>query len=205
LNYKFADEWRVDDQSSLFDYLPGTSTATFTLKDWPAENATSCEIKGSPPVTPIAVDVARKLCRGVIDKNDNANCVKDVSVTGEKGFAKAFLETQRVDLGATTTDVLVAQERSKVTFTAVVKYQKTEDVIILDADQGKSPGAIQFTLNGEKLGSPVMLDEKGVARWAAELDVGEYKLSAVFIPAREVSLLPSTSFDKYFVIRKSTK
>jgi hypothetical protein len=205
LNYTFANAWRVNDQNSLFDYLAGTSTDTFTVKDWPAENSTSCVIKGSPQVTPIAVDVARKLCSGVINKNDNANCVKDVAVTGEKGFALAFLETQKVDLGATTTNVLVAQKSSTVTFTAVVKYQKTEDLIILDKNQGKSIGAIQFTLNGSKIGSPVELDEKGVARWASDLDAGEYKLGAVFIPAREGSLLPSTSLDKYFVIRRSKK
>lgn len=199
LNYKFADAWRVDDQSSLFDYLPGTSTDTFTLKDWPAENSSSCEIKGSPQVTPIAVDVARKLCSGVVNKNDNANCVKDVAVTGEKGFAQAFLETQRVDLGATTTEVAIAQDLQKVTLTAVVKNKKTEEVVL--ADKGESLGAIQFTLNGSRLGEPVKLDANGVARWASYLDTGEYKLGAEYIPDKEASLLPSTSLEKYFVIK----
>lgn len=205
LNQTFANAWRVDDKSSLFDYLPGTSTDTFTFKEWPAENSTSCVIKGSPPVTPIAVDVARKLCSGVIDKNDNANCIKDVSVTGEKGFAQAFLETQKVDRGATITDVLVEQKLTTATFTAVVKYQKTEELISLDENQGKALGAVQFILNGEKVGSPVELDKKGVARWALDLNVGEYKLAAVFIPARAGSLLPSTSFDKYFVVKRSKR
>lgn len=205
LNYKFADAWRVTDKDSLFDYLPGTSTDTFTNKEWPAENATSCDIKGAPKVTPITIEVARRLCVGVINKNDNANCVKDVAVTGEKGFAQAFIETQKVDLGATTTDVLVAQERSKITFTAVVKNKKTEEGIVLNADQGKSLGTVQFTLNGSRIDSPVELDANGVARWTTYLDLGKYTLGAVYVPSKESSLLPSTSLDKDFVVGKSTE
>ena len=34
----FADAWRVTDQTSLFVYAPGTSTKTFTDRDWPSEN-----------------------------------------------------------------------------------------------------------------------------------------------------------------------
>jgi len=34
---QFADAWRVTDKTSLFDYAPGTSTATFTMADWPLE------------------------------------------------------------------------------------------------------------------------------------------------------------------------
>ena len=33
----FADAWRVTDETSLFEYAPGTSTKTFTDPDWPAE------------------------------------------------------------------------------------------------------------------------------------------------------------------------
>ena len=32
---KFADAWRVTDRDSLFDYAPGASTSTYTMKDWP--------------------------------------------------------------------------------------------------------------------------------------------------------------------------
>jgi hypothetical protein len=33
----FADAWRVSDRDSLFDYAPGTSTETFTRRDWPKQ------------------------------------------------------------------------------------------------------------------------------------------------------------------------
>ena len=40
----FADAWRVTDQTSLFVYAPGTSTKTFTDRDWPAEKP-PCKLK----------------------------------------------------------------------------------------------------------------------------------------------------------------
>ncbi len=49
---KFADAWRVTDKTSLFDYGPGQSTATFTHKDWPTENPQSCAIEGQPSAGP---------------------------------------------------------------------------------------------------------------------------------------------------------
>src|SRR5205807_9956787 len=32
---QYADAWRITDQTSLFDYAPGQSTATFTNEDFP--------------------------------------------------------------------------------------------------------------------------------------------------------------------------
>lgn len=204
LNYAFANAWRVTDQSSLFDYLPGTSTNNFTLRDWPAEDSRSCLVSSSPVVKPIDIEVARKICSGVINRVDNENCVKDVAVTGEKSFAQAFLDTQRVNLGATTTEVLVEQKSSEVKFTAVVKNLKSEEPITLNEKEGNSLGKIQFFLNGERL-EAVELDKGGVAGLKTPLNIGEYKLTAEFIPAKEGINLPSTSFEKYFMVKGSRK
>lgn len=95
LNQKFADAWRVSDSTSLFDYAPGTSTKTFTNPGWPPENP-PCIIPESkiPPARPIELGRARALCSKIVDKNLNAQCVFDVMVTGEAGFAKNYLITQ---------------------------------------------------------------------------------------------------------------
>ena len=37
LYYTFADAWRVDDKTSLFDYASGTGSKTFVLDGWPKE------------------------------------------------------------------------------------------------------------------------------------------------------------------------
>src|SRR5262249_49073914 len=48
LNDKFADAWRVTSATSLFDYAPGTSTATFTDKGWPPKAGSACMSAGIP-------------------------------------------------------------------------------------------------------------------------------------------------------------
>jgi hypothetical protein len=101
LNQKFANAWRVTDSTSLFDYGPGMSTKNFTNPDWPPEKP-PCTIPGStvPPAQPMEVNKARELCSGIRDKAMNAQCVFDVTLTGEAGFAKAYFNTQQLKAGA---------------------------------------------------------------------------------------------------------
>ena len=99
---KFADAWRVTDESSLFDYGPGTSTATFTNRNWPA-NGGSCVIPQAPTAKPAAPGVAERVCGAIKNKQDHRNCVFDVQATGEEGFAKLYL------LSRPARDVRVAQ------------------------------------------------------------------------------------------------
>jgi hypothetical protein len=89
----FADAWRVTNSNSLFDYATGTSTATFTDRTWPAENG-ACLVASTPPVKPIEPKLAIQLCREVVEK-DRADCVFDVTVTGDPGFAKTYILSQQ--------------------------------------------------------------------------------------------------------------
>ncbi len=97
LNQKFADAWRLTNTASLFDYAPGTSTATFTDRNWPPEKP-PCTVPGStiPPARPLDPQKAQELCRAIRDENMKAQCVFDVTVTGEAGFAKTYLLTQQL-------------------------------------------------------------------------------------------------------------
>jgi subtilisin family serine protease len=101
LDQTFADAWRVTAATSLFDYAPGTSTATFTLRSWPPENP-PCALPETSPAKPLDLRTAQRLCRPITDKNRNADCVFDVRVTGEPGFARTYLLTQQVLAGPTT-------------------------------------------------------------------------------------------------------
>lgn len=87
---KFADAWRVTDATSLFDYAPGTNTATFKRADWPRNNPQACDIPGQVPVQPVAAAVAQQACSGVSDPVKKRDCVFDVSVTGDTGFAQGY-------------------------------------------------------------------------------------------------------------------
>lgn len=102
----FGNAWRVTNENSLFDYAPGTSTNTFRVVGWPrGESPASCDIPSPPEggvVTtvqpPIAQAVAEQHCAGIIDSETKKNCVGDVSVTGEVGFAQAYLLSQELEL-----------------------------------------------------------------------------------------------------------
>jgi hypothetical protein len=92
LNQKFADAWRVTDAKSLFDYGAGTSTSTFTNRSWPPERP-PCEVPGTTPAEPITENLARAACQAVRSA-ENANCVYDVMVTGNPGFAPTYALSQ---------------------------------------------------------------------------------------------------------------
>ena len=99
LYQRFGEAWRVTDSTSLFDYGPGTSTATFTMRNWPSENG-PWVVPGMTPVTPTTDAVARQACRAVRDVNAHRNCVFDVRVTGNIGFATTYVLTQQVLTGS---------------------------------------------------------------------------------------------------------
>lgn len=200
LNQTFADAWRITDASSLFDYAPGTSTATFTNRAWPPEESEPCIVPDSPPVTPIDWDRAVEACREIIDEDNKTNCAFDVAAAGEFGFAEAYVLSQKIDLEATRTDVYVKQDPKGVALVAVVRMKKTGAAI--SVEKGQLIGTVQFTLDGRNVQEPVVLDANGQATWTTRLEVGEHTVGAIFAPSKEISLLPSTSLDKQVVIGK---
>jgi hypothetical protein len=92
---KFADAWRVTSKDTLFDYAPGTSTATFTNTEWPVENAKTCAIPKQPVLKPVSAAVAKKACRSVSNEKLHASCLFDVKATGDIGFAATYKASER--------------------------------------------------------------------------------------------------------------
>ncbi len=92
---KFADAWRVTDATSLFDYEPGTNTATFTRKEWPRNHPQSCGIEGLTAAQTATEEVAQQACAKVVDATRRADCLFDVMITGNAGFGKGYEVTQR--------------------------------------------------------------------------------------------------------------
>jgi lysyl endopeptidase len=95
---KFGNAWRVRQRDSLFDYAPGTSTDTFTIESWPPLSG-NCELPDARPVEPAPREDAVQACRGVEDSQTRADCIFDVMVTGEVGFATTYLHSQRTQPG----------------------------------------------------------------------------------------------------------
>jgi len=197
LYQKFADAWRVTDKTSLFDYAPGTSTDTFTMRSWPLENP-PCVIPQTEPVRPASQLVAERACRAVRGKFAHRNCVFDVRVTGNPGFGKTYALSQRIQAGATTTRVSDSKDptnvEESVTFTAiVVRTDRT--------GRGVPTGAVVFTLDGENVGKPVRLDANGVARWkTSSLKAGKHKVSAIYTPSKGSAFLASTSLGQLHTV-----
>jgi hypothetical protein len=92
---KFADAWRVTDATSLFDYAPGTSTATFTLDEWPRYAPRSCALEGQTSEQPATPEVAAQACAGITNADQKADCIFDVTFTGHTGFAQGYETMQR--------------------------------------------------------------------------------------------------------------
>ena len=83
---QFADAWRVTDSTTLFDYDPGKSTATYTIKPFPIE---------SKAVTITDLSAGQQTaggtaCAAITDPGLHDNCVFDVGVTGQAGFADGY-------------------------------------------------------------------------------------------------------------------
>jgi hypothetical protein len=95
----FADSWRITQEESLFDYLPGETTDTFTIRPFPASPA---YVTTLPPAQRAA---AEAVCNGVGANNPALfeSCVVDVAITGDSGFADtaAGVEEQAASVGNT--------------------------------------------------------------------------------------------------------
>jgi hypothetical protein len=196
---KFADAWRVTDRDSLFDYAPGASTASYTMKDWPKQNP-PCDVRGEKPAEPASEETAVAACRSVKDTNRRADCVFDVRATGNVGFAQAYASTQRnLDL-STTTSLADGDNPSQpgewVTFTAFVAPYST-------AAAGSPSGTVQFAIDGANSGEPVTVDAKGRATWeTSRLKVGASRVTATYLPGDDSAFLPSTSLDRIHEVRR---
>ena len=192
---KFGAVWRVTDASSLFDYAPGTTTSTFTIPSWPMENP-PCVLPHTTPVQPLPAATAKEVCSRVKSRDRRADCVFDVTVTGEKGFAKAYLLTERIQRGLTSTTMTQDRELSKpgelVVFTAAVTPAA--------GGKGSVTGTVEFVLDGEKAGGPVAI-ENGRARWrTATLKPGKHEVAARYTPAAGSVFLSSSSAELLHVI-----
>ena len=89
LYHTFGDSWRIDQAESLFDYDPGTSTATFTLLDFPQGPFTARHLD------PADYEAARFVCEaaGITDPILLEDCILDVAATGDTEFTESGVDS----------------------------------------------------------------------------------------------------------------
>lgn len=200
LNEHFANKWRVTAATSLFKYATETSTATFTVPQWPFENK-ACQLPKEQAVKPAGTEYAQKACVHIGGKYRSANCVFDVSVTGETRFAETYRLTEQIEVGSTATtvrgDKSGTREKQSVIFTATVTRKAVKR-------KGAPSGTVQFILDGAKVDLPVKLDSNGRATWRTDrLTLGKHLISASYVPNKDSEFLPSSSLIITYSVAKN--
>ncbi len=193
----FADSWRITDKTSLFVYAPGTSTETFTDRDWPAEKL-PCKLKpefqipGVKVLQGMPVARAEAICRIVTDKNLYKNCVFDVATTGDETFAKGYVFAEEIKLYSTSVKVACHQGRSRPSrrsddSAGVPAQSGVGSVVVIATVSPLTPGrpiptgTVTVFIDGVPLNRPVQLNDRGQARVKiAGLKPGEYKIRATY-------------------------
>jgi FtsP/CotA-like multicopper oxidase with cupredoxin domain len=192
----FADAWRVTDATSMFMYTPGTSTATFTDRDWPPEKPPCTTVKpGFPlPVTPIKENIpiarAKRICKDVKLDDLHAFCVFDVATTGDESFAKNYLIAQELRLRATAVQIVSNKPRTRPGEKLVV----TATVLPRTQSKKVPTGSITFIIDSKPVKPPIKLDKHGRAGFTvANLKLGEHKIRATYSGGGECQYHPSSS------------
>ena len=178
----FADAWRVTGETSLFVYAPGTSTETFTDRDWPAERLPcklkpQFEIPGAPAPVNIGIEKAKQICQGVTIDDLHRDCVFDVATTGDEMFAQGYLLAQDLRLRGSTVQLACDKPQTRrgesLTITATVSP--------IGSGRPTPAGAVTLMVDGVAAGVPVALDERGRASLKLErLAGGEHRIRAVY-------------------------
>ncbi|MGG6294059.1 VWD domain-containing protein [Leptolyngbya sp. AN02str] len=84
MHREFGDSWRISQAESLFDYAPGQTTATFTLRGFPSS------FLSLRSLTPTQLRGAEQVCRDQqVDPLFLEGCIFDVGVTQDSSFAQA--------------------------------------------------------------------------------------------------------------------
>ena len=195
----FAAAWRVNDKGSLFDYAPGTSSESFTNREWPSQTA-PCAVRDTKPLQPGSEAFALAACRLVGDKNRRADCIFDVRATGDITFAKTYLATQSVLAHSTNTSLTADESTTQigewVTFTASVVANSSSTTLV-------PSGIVQFAVDGFSVGEPVKVNNKGGAIWAtSQLKVGTHHITARYVPGVDSVFLGSTSPEKSHIVKR---
>ena len=189
LYQKFADSWRLTDLNSMFTYIPGTSTATFTDKNWPTFEG-DCKIKkgfGLPGKIqkPIALKEAKKICQLVTEEDLFNDCVLDVSVTGEKSFADGYIVAQKFRQKATSIRVTyLPEENGKIKLVALV--------IPLNKKGEKPTGKVSFIVKGKQIGEPIQV-KKGLATITIQQPTSDNSVKAIYTNGENEGLEMSES------------
>lgn len=179
----FADSWRVTDETSLFTYEPGTSTASFTDRSWPDEKGACVitpgfEIPGARPLASgLALERAEKVCSAVTVEGWHRDCVFDVATTGDEELARPYLELQDLQVRGTSVQV----DADGPTTRPGERLTVTVTVLPLRPEAPRPTGSVSLVVDGMPVGRPAKLDRRGRASVTLPpLEPGDHRIRAVY-------------------------
>ena len=163
---KFADEWRVKPGSSLFDYAPGTSTDTYTVKSWPMPQNNECVVPGQAAERVVRAATKpdpKAACGAIKGERERSNCEFDVEVANNAGVAKGYEASQRIRTGGTVVTVQEIKPHRfqllRAHFLATVRPSAPTATTV-------PAGAVIFMVDGRDASKSIDLDAHGQAKWS---------------------------------------
>jgi Ca2+-binding RTX toxin-like protein len=149
----FADDWRVTDQTSLFDYRAGESTATFTDRSFPRQVVTLADLP--PALVARATELVDQA--GITDPVMREATILDFAVTGDLSYLSAAGIQFTPAATATIIDappplptlsVVAVEERLPEGDAGITQFRF--DVYRIGSTVGEVPLTWQVTPGGEK-------------------------------------------------------
>ena len=130
----YANSWRVSQASSLFDYLPGQSTATFTNTNFPRDVVSLSSL----PASVVAQAASIVAAAGITDPNIAAAAELDYLATGDMSFVDAAADVAAQQPGTApapiTNDMTVVPAVGiEAPAQGVVEQASTSTPVVFDA------------------------------------------------------------------------
>ncbi len=208
----FANAWRVTDETSMFWYGPGTSTETFTDRDWPHPPVQSTHVEGrfvegrpgtvackvkagfAKPLKPITkqitIEKAKEICQAATHGGPLfANCVFDVATTGDPTFARGYALIHQLEHRMTRTHLSANKSLTRIG----EPIEITAMVGSLFGEKTVPTGSVTFYIDGAN-GPTRMLDQHGRAHFSTTtLAVGQHRIRAEYTPDGKLAASSSPS------------
>jgi len=151
---EFADSWRVSEDNSLFTYIEGQSTESFTDRDFPRFID---RIENYPEA---AQALARAACESVGDQGLSVleACMYDVLVTNEIGFIESYTTERAVEQQASLAGGIffTGSDPTEIIRTA---WQQHDG---LEVTQSNPLGVIELTCEPERHGAICEYDDSTI-------------------------------------------
>jgi hypothetical protein len=136
---KYADSWRITQAESLFDYLPGQSTNTFTVKNFPVKQPSVADLN---PVL-VAQARAQVIASGITNPVLIDSAILDLVLSN---FDQAFLQSAQGARAASGALAVDAQFRASDDF-SITPANTPVTISVLNNDISASGRPLSVTLS----------------------------------------------------------